>query len=245
MVLGILLDLLFPIRSLRGTEGIWVTEGECRNIELMMRPMLLTKRELWSRGIRHLDALVAAGHYSAHADLRILLQSFKYHRIHAVGATLSKWLLHAIPGLLLSPITHHANAQETDFLHSDLDRSPTLVPVPLHWTRQFWRGFNQAEILARSIAETRGWSLENLLIRTRPTGHQAWRKREQRLTAMRDAFRYVPSTSEPSGIPSSGPPPWVVLVDDICTTGTTLSECAAVLKEAGVQHVSGLVVAYG
>ena len=112
-------------------------------------------------------------------------------------------------------------------------KNPVLCPVPLHWTRLCARGFNQAALLADDLAHR--WRVEQLLRRVRPTGSQARRGREERRRALTDAFRCI--------VPS--PPPFVLLVDDVSTTGTTFDECAKALKIAGVQRVEGVAVAHG
>lgn len=110
-----------------------------------------------------------------------------------------------------------------------------LCPVPLHFLRKFERGFNQAELLADVISLERELPMEKLLRRWKPTGYQARRKREDRFTPVKDAFRFV----------GERVPAYVILVDDLMTTGATLSACAKVLKRAGVQKVEAWVVACG
>ncbi len=113
--------------------------------------------------------------------------------------------------------------------------SAVLCPVPLHWSRKFQRGFNQAELLAKKVATSRGVTMKNLLKRVRPTGLQAWRKRAERFEAMQDTFRPAQSSV----------PEHVILIDDLSTTGATLDACAKALKEAGAKRVEGWVVAHG
>src|SRR5438132_1163301 len=128
-----LLDLLFPKRSLRGEEGAWITEDEM--LSLCPLPVRLDKNLLRKREIRHLDCLVAAGSYDASPLLRKAILSFKYGGVRALHRPLSGLLVKALPGLLLRP-----KDTKTEEL-----MTPTLCPVPLHWTRRFQRGFNQAE----------------------------------------------------------------------------------------------------
>lgn len=114
----------------------------------------------------------------------------------------------------------------------DAETDVILCPVPLHWRRRFSRGFNQAELLARAAAERGGWAVKQLIRRTRFTGSQVGRDRKERLRALDGAFEAV------------GPvPAHVIVVDDVCTTGTTLDQCARALKRAGAKRVTGLVVA--
>lgn len=218
-MLDLLLDLFFPRRSLRGDEGTLITDDE-RN-EMRFVPMLIDRDELRKRGIRHIDCLVAAASYRAAPLLRSAIRRFKYGRSAALCDELGRRLADGVYEML--------NIDPND-------TPPVLCPVPLHWTRVFQRGFNQAALLASGVGQEQGWITENLLRRTRPTGHQVGRGRTDRLQALTDVFRY----REGSPVPSH-----VILVDDLCTTGATLSECAMALKAAGVEQVDAIVLAYG
>ncbi len=230
-MINLLLDLFFPRRSLTGNEGEWITEDERKRMRLF--PMRLKKEMLKKKGISHLDCLIAAGNYQSSPLLQKAIKTFKYNHIQDLGPELGQRIVESLSGLLRLP----AKDNHTDHLPLATDRLiPILCPVPLHWSRHFQRGFNQAEILAKIIAEKRGWPVHNLLKRTRATGHQAWRKRAERLTAVTGAFAYRGDSPAPD---------CVILVDDICTTGATLEACAKTLKKAGVKQIVGLVVAYG
>ncbi len=110
-----------------------------------------------------------------------------------------------------------------------------LLPVPLHPTRQAERGFNQAAELAREVARTTGLPVfERGLARGRATDQQARLSAAERRANMRGAFVWRGP---------GHPPRSVLLVDDVLTTGATLSACAAALKEAGSQEVYGLALA--
>lgn len=84
------------------------------------------------------------------------------------------------------------NRPEFHFFNNFLESRPTVVPIPLHPKRQRERGFNQAEVIARNLVKTCDLRLVNLLIRTRDTGRQAERSREERLKAMDGAFSITP-----------------------------------------------------
>ena len=129
---------------------------------------------------------------------------------------------------------------KTAFAYSYGEARPVVVPVPLHPKRLAERGFNQAEIIAKLISESvNQLEVRNLLIRTKDTGRQVGRTREERLESMVNAF--VTSPQPLSTILERGQN--VLLVDDVWTTGATMSECARVLKKAGVKNVWGLVLA--
>lgn len=106
-------------------------------------------------------------------------------------------------------------------------KGSVLVPVPLHLRRLRWRGFNQSLLLAQET----GLPVADCLVRVRNTSPQMKiknsLKREQNI---QDAFRlkYLPSGE-------------IILIDDVCTTGSTLEACAALFE----RPVRGLVVAHG
>jgi ComF family protein len=124
------------------------------------------------------------------------------------------------------------NGPEMAYFWEFLKQRPVLVPVPLHPVREKKRGFNQAEIIARIVGKEWGLDISNLLVRTKDTG------REERLKEMEGAFKTSPSI--PLLNLGEGR---VLLVDDVWTTGATMSECAKVLRQAGVRQVWGWVLA--
>lgn len=113
-----------------------------------------------------------------------------------------------------------------------------LVPVPLHWRRKNWRGFNQAELLGRVLAQNFGWQFEeNLLVRSRYTKPQIKLKSEQRKENIRGAFK-INSNSKIINHKSN-----IIIFDDVWTTGSTIKEAGVVLKMAGAEIVWGLTIA--
>ena len=117
--------------------------------------------------------------------------------------------------------------------------NPLLIPVPLHKRRLNERGFNQSELLAKSMADTYHIICgNNILIRVVNPKHQAEiKKKEERLENVKNNFAVTDRTSIRGRT--------IILVDDICTTGATLNECARVLKENGAKWVIGFVIARG
>jgi len=119
--------------------------------------------------------------------------------------------------------------------------NPLIVPIPLHYRRSNYRGFNQAELIAQIIAEaTLNKSNADYLLRTKKAKSQVdMESKEERLKNIKDVFK-VPSTASKQLSDKT-----IILIDDICTSGATLNEAAKVLKENGVKKVIGLVVARG
>ena len=108
-------------------------------------------------------------------------------------------------------------------------RPDAIVPVPLHVSRLRERGYNQALELAKPVARAFGIPLAaDLLRRARATVAQTGLDAAARRRNLRDAF----AVSEKHPMPAH-----VALLDDVMTTGTTVRECARVLRRAGVQRV--------
>jgi ComF family protein len=155
-------------------------------------------------------------------SLRGLIHLLKYESVLPVASVLGGMLAETIEELL--PACG--------------DSAPLIVPVPLHKAKRSDRGFNQAELIAQAAVKRLPHRLElatGILVRQRETISQVGLTREQRMENMRDAFR-VHNRYRALGCT-------VILVDDVMTTGTTLSECARVLKKAGAERVLAATVA--
>lgn len=100
-----------------------------------------------------------------------------------------------------------------------------VVPVPLHWTRRFKRGYNQAYVIAREVAAILKVPVSDKLLRRRNrTGTQTHLNREEKAANVQSAFAI-------GKLPGS-PVHHILLIDDVCTTGATLAECHKVLSAA-------------
>ncbi len=111
-----------------------------------------------------------------------------------------------------------------------------LVPVPLHITRLRERGFNQAALLARHASELTGVPVSNALTRTRATSQQVGLGAADRSSNVRDAFATI------EGVLVAGRR--FALIDDVYTTGSTLSACADALRRQGAREVVTLTLAW-
>ena len=117
-------------------------------------------------------------------------------------------------------------AEEFDLLVADI-----IVPVPIHWTRRFLRGFNQSELLCEAMPKES--VRPDALRRIRATRPQVGLDRAARLRNLSGAFRASPSVAGKT----------VLLVDDVLTTGHTAEECTKVLLRAGATDVRALFFA--
>jgi len=160
----------------------------------------------------------AAAPYLYEGDLMTAIHEFKYggksYMVSALGPLLA--------------------AFASDWLKERDDL--ILMPIPLHPKRLRERGFNQSLLLARHVASRLDAKLDSLTLRrTRYTKPQTGLKSGERRRNVRRAFE-VRNQKALRGKA-------IVLVDDVATTGSTLNECARVLKRAGCKEVYGLVLA--
>jgi ComF family protein len=118
-----------------------------------------------------------------------------------------------------------------------------VVPVPVHADRARARGYDQAILLAAVVAAQLGLPMVPLLERHRRTIAQFELDRRQRDTNVSGAFRLQSDGTATLSAERVLRGRWVILVDDVTTTGATLAACAEALMEAGALGVSGLTVA--
>jgi ComF family protein len=174
----------------------------------------------------------AAAYGSYDGGLRDLIHVLKFQQVRPAAAVLGRMVAETIANLEKAmPVGTIA-----------------VVPVPLYKRKQAQRGFNQAELIARSAlkqllhsgrsakrrtAKTRAAKRFDLctgiLLRRRETGSQIGLTRHQRRENLRGAFK----VSDPTRILNRD----ILLIDDVYTTGTTASECARVLLRAGAARV--------
>ena len=162
----------------------------------------------------HFDGIARAGVYMN--AMQWIVLGFKHDRTDLAS--------------VLAPLAD-AELQGSPF-YADIE---LFVPVPLHWTRRQFRGYNQSHLLARRLTHPRA-RISTDLVRIRRTKIQpaaatppARARNVAGAFAVREDHRFAGKT--------------ICLVDDIKTTGATLSECARTLKEAGTAKVYALVLA--
>jgi ComF family protein len=176
----------------------------------------------WTPGLRSgrgpLRAVLWGGDYRD--PLRRLIRGFKFEDMDDLGAVLGAELARRLGPLLAGGA-----------FPPGIDM---VVPVPLHWWRRWRRGYNQAEILAEPLAQALALPVRtDVLVRRRAGRRQLGLSRRDRLRALAGCYAARPGVRGRT----------VLVVDDVLTTGATLSACAAALRRAGAASVIGCVVA--
>lgn len=165
----------------------------------------------------------AAAYGSYESGIRELIHLLKYDQVRPAAAVLGRMLAEAMGDLQLG------------FTHGPV----VVIPVPLFVKKLRQRGFNQSELIARSalkLLSSGGFDLNaGVLKRCRETQSQIGLSRHQRRENMRGAF----VVARPEEITQRE----ILLIDDVMTTGTTVSECARVLRRAGASKVYVATVA--
>jgi len=221
-----LLEILFPIRCIGcGEEGEWFCGNCVAKVELNQKQFcpICWQENLGGRVCRDcrdspLDGLRVAGSYQDNPHLAKAIKILKYKFSENLAKNLGEILAQSI-------------AQK------DYDGARVVSFIPLHKKRLRWRGFNQAELLAKTVSQNLNLPLQDSLLRQKNTSQQAKLSRQERIQNLRDAFAIHPDFPAKNKI--------VILVDDVASTSTTLIEAAQVLKNAGAREVWGLVLARG
>jgi len=164
----------------------------------------------------------ATAYGSYESGLRELIHLLKYHQVRPAASVLGRMLAEAMTDL-------------EPFFADDV----LVIPVPLHGRKLRQRGFNQSELIARSalrmLSGSRYVLNPNVLQRVRETQSQIGLSSHQRRQNIRGAFVVA--------VPDQVIGRQILLVDDVFTTGTTVSECARILRRAGASKVFVATVA--
>lgn len=248
----LVLDTLFPIRCLAcETEGPKFICDDCAAaLAPLPHQFCISCQKPSIGGLTHpkcltphaADALISVFDYHDEKVANILIKG-KYSFLPAVYQELGKLMAEKL-------ITDHPHLlnQKSKILNLK------LAPIPLHKWRQRWRGFNQSEILAQSLAQNLGAfctsvpfgklmvvSVVEPLVRCKFTRTQKNLKKTERIKNLESAFAL--SSSSPLEGEGRVRGNNFLLIDDVTTTGSTLLEAAKVLKRNGAEKVYCLTVA--
>lgn len=172
---------------------------------------------------KKLSGLYFALPYSEHFLTKRLIYQFKY-------APYIKDLSHTLSSILVEHFV--VSGKNTD----DIWENSLLIPVPLDKKKLKARGYNQSAELTKDLSRILQIPVaENILVKTKSTPPQMELSKEEREKNLEGVF--VVKNPEPL----SGKK--IFLVDDVYTTGSTMNECAKILKEAGAKSVWGICLA--
>lgn len=222
------LDFVFPKKCLNcGREGKYLCEN-CLDKVPKLKTVCPYCEKASIDGMTHakcvrvygLDGLISVWDWEG--VIRKAILALKYRYATEIASELSS--------CLVAELKDH-------YSYFVIHNSSVLTPIPLHWYRDNFRGFNQSELIGKEIAKSLDWKFApDLLIRKKFTTPQSTLKRQDRFPNIRGAFALF-SRNSLFVIPNS-----IVLFDDVFTTGSTLKEAASVLKRAGVKSVWGLTI---
>ncbi len=166
------------------------------------------------------DRLMAAWLYRP--PLNSVIAGLKFHRLGYLGPRLGRLLGNHVAACSQP----NADSRESE----SFDR---VVEVPLHWRRRWGRGYDQARLIAQGVAGVLNVTHSPILKRQRHTPTQSSRNRRERQANLKRAFRSAAKLDGES----------ILLIDDVVTTGATLTAAGAVLRRAGARRVVAATVA--
>ena len=269
--INFILDILFPIKCLgcggefenREPKERWICE-DCLDKIIIRKEQVCPVCEKASEGGKtcyhcrkktSLDGLWVASEYSD-ALLSQAVHKFKFNFVRDLSYPLGKIILKSVleqeefsdfQDLLFARAAQNLESDENkSFSNSAKLFQTIIIPVPLHWRRYNWRGFNQSELLANEIAKKSNLEVNNkLLIRRRNTKPQTKIKSmSERRKNIKGAFKIDIVGMGLKPIPTELlKNKNIIIVDDVCTTLATLNECALVIKKAGAKKVWGVAAA--
>lgn len=172
-----------------------------------------------------LNGVAAFLDYNEEAVIGQLIKQFKYNFAFDITITWEKMV-----DLFLPEIINRMNIDVDAF---------TIIPIPLHISRERERGFNQADLVAKlvykKLTTLKQVNFDNKSFqRQKKTNQQAKLNRLDRFNNLKEAFVWSSQKSVPKNI---------LLIDDVYTSGATMQECARVLKKRGAQKVYGFTLA--
>jgi ComF family protein len=261
-----ILDILFPIQCLGcGIElenldpkERWICSECLEKIKTRKDQVCPVCEQFSEGGMTHyrckketaLDGLWVATEYK-YEVVSEAIHKFKFNFVKDISFPLSEILIKSIleteeygdfQDLVLANFSQESE-EEGIYIEEEKNKKAEtiIIPVPLHKKRYNWRGFNQAFLLSEYVADKFNLDIcDNSLFRKRNTKPQTKIKSmEKRKENIKGAFFILKCSDSENLIKNKN----IVIVDDVCTTSTTLGECAKELKKVGAKNVWGLVVA--
>ncbi len=213
------LDLIFPIEcAICGKTGVYLC-GLCEG------KVLHHGKSIYECGGPRPYDVLAAYEYENRLFAVTLVEKLKYKFSQEIAGILGRILYKRFEDFLRGA----ADSADDGAAHNNF----AITFVPIHKKRFLWRGFNQAQMIAKVLADLSGLPFAEYLVKIRNTPPQVGLKRTERLKNLVDVFALQSNVRLPKNI---------ILIDDVSTTGTTIKECAKVLKDNGAERVVGMVV---
>ena len=219
--IGVLTELLFPRRCFGcGKEGSWLCPPCEENLPRAKSSVCPSCAKACFSGFTHpgclssLDGLWSAFFYRK--EVKKIVSSFKFSMIKELSSLMA--------GLMMKEL------RSTRLFLYWRKNNFVIVPLPIHPRRYLWRGFNQAELLAKNLANDLSLGYDGkILFRQKLAPPQTKLSSEKRKENIKDQFA---TKKRLRGN--------LILVDDVWTTGSTLKEAAKTLKKSGANLVWGV-----
>lgn len=231
----ILLDLFFPKTCTGcGLEGKYLCLDCRRKIKFLEQQHcpVCEQKETWGSCCpachnSHLNGAWSALDYNQKLISK-LIKHMKYNGNKEAAGILSQLLIERLQSLI--NLSLFSTINKIDF------SNPLLIPVPLSRRRFRERGFNQAELIAQSLAEYFDWELSLKLKRHHKQKTQASLNKQARQKNLNGIFFLEENNFSGRN---------VFIIDDVITTGTTISECAKTIASANPKSIWGISLAHG
>lgn len=211
MITSVLL-LFFPKRCSACSDILLYNENEictnCRNDIPLIDPKIFTQKyiyEIFSETI-DIEGFSSLFYFEKHTEVQELLHNLKYRNYQHLGKIIGDW---------------HASILSQNEALNTVD---IIIPMPIHKNRLKQRGYNQVSLYAKAIANKLDAECrEDILLKIKDKRSQVFLSRDERFNNILNSIN-VSNPSEISG-------KHILLVDDLITTGATMSACVSCLKE--------------
>ena len=210
-------DILYPNKCMFCGEPLDVNIPFCKNCFERVKSLSDNRCNRCGREVENCFCKVGDFAFSRNIScfyysgpVRTMVSRFKYHNLFQLSASISKYMI-----------------QEIDDKYSDFT-ADFITFVPMHFAKLVVRGYNPAKLIAQRISNSISVPIEDVLTSKFTFKSQKHLSREQRRKNVKGKFRVKKRDIEGKN---------VLLIDDVMTTGSTLSECALMLKRAGAKEV--------
>ena len=214
LVARVFLDLVFPPRCIYCDRALAVDHHICPECLAEMVP---EHHERCMRDGKSGKTILCTAPFLYDGKIRDTIHRFKFSGMMEIAPYLAEAMIY--------PITESCKALQLDF----------ITAVPLFKKRLKRRGYNQAELLGREVGKLLKVPYEETLLKIKDNRAQHTLSRKERIDNVKGVYRVLP------GCPVSGKS--ILLIDDVVTTGSTITECAKMLLAAGADTVLCAAVA--